>query len=117
MTEEGIMGGDAHVPAAAEKIIRLVREFSGGITRAELTTAARGRYPGLPEARLGKLVGQAVTAGLLSEADGRLTVPAAPAGQVAVESAEEEASECRGGLRGRAPDVGRGVRPVSRGPF
>ncbi|GHF26598.1 hypothetical protein GCM10010218_04360 [Streptomyces mashuensis] len=112
------MVAEAGVPAAVRKIVGLVGERPGGVTWAELTAAARVRYPGLPEPRLAKLVGQAVAIGLLNEGlEGRFTLPVAPARSAEAEAGEPAQVPRRGGLRFVAIDVESIALPVLEDPY
>ncbi|MFE2696945.1 DEAD/DEAH box helicase [Streptomyces mirabilis] len=91
-----------------------MRESPGGVGHEELTAAARGRYAGLPAARLAKLIAQAVAAGLLEETDGRLTTPGASAAPIAPTAG---GAPERRGLRAVAIDLESVVRTVPKEPY
>ncbi|WP_406002416.1 DEAD/DEAH box helicase [Streptomyces sp. NBC_00829] len=108
------MGTEARVPAAVRKIVELVGEFSEGVGHAKLAAAARDRYAGLPDARLAKLVGQAVAAGLIEETGGRYAVPVR---SVSAEAGPRDEGSQRRGLRAVAIDVESVVRTVPTEPY
>ncbi|WP_327243229.1 hypothetical protein [Streptomyces sp. NBC_01320] len=76
--------------------------------------AIRARYPQLPQARLTKLVAQALAAGLILESDGRYSVPTEPVG---VAPDEQEPTPGRTGLRAVAIDLESLVRTVPTEPY
>ncbi|WP_225844918.1 DEAD/DEAH box helicase [Streptomyces sp. HPF1205] len=108
------MGGEARIPGAVRKIVELVGEAPEGIARADIAAVARSRHAGLPEARLTKLVAQAVAAGLLQEANGRLVSPAA---QEAQQITAQPSGTGRRGLRAVAIDLESIVRTVAAEPY
>lgn len=108
------MRGEAVQPAAVRKIVELVAESPRGLSGTEMPGAIRARYPQLPEARLTKLVAQALAAGLILESDGRYSVPTEPVGVV---PDEQESTPGRKGLRVVAIDLESLVRTVPTEPY
>ena len=64
------------LPAAIQQIVELVAESEHGLTAAEVTSAAQARFPGQHPRRIAGLIDQAVRAGALVQASGRMQVPA-----------------------------------------
>jgi ATP-dependent DNA helicase RecQ len=116
---EGHMG-DGGVPPvaltpAAGRLVGLVAEHPDGITLAELTKAAQGRFTGLHPRRVTDLVNRAVAAGALVEAAGRLRVPRIV--QQLPEPARAAGPATRRPLRAVAIDLESVVHTTTTEPF
>ncbi|MFE0170910.1 DEAD/DEAH box helicase [Streptomyces sp. NPDC059002] len=91
-----------------------MQEYPDGLERPALLTAAQARYARLPEARLVKLVAQALDAGLLTESGGRIRVPSV---ETAEPADEPVATETRQGMRAIAIDLESVVHTVLAEPY
>ncbi|SFC82805.1 ATP-dependent DNA helicase RecQ [Streptomyces aidingensis] len=116
--------GPRRVAGAVRDVAALVTGRPGGMTAGELTQAAQARYPRLPAARVGRLLAQALEAGLLREDAGRLypaTVDSRtdePADEPAAGSAPAAGPGARPpGLRGVAVDLESVVRTTAVEPY
>lgn len=108
------MGGVRAVSAAARQIAQLVADLPPGISRRELAAEATGRFPGLPEQRLAKLITEAVAGGLLREDDDRLIPVVQPEVLVNAKPLTNAARPLDNGAEGR--DVTGAVEAPSRPP-
>ena len=74
---------DSALPGPVQQIVGLVGRSGSGLTVAELTTAARSRFPGQHPRRIANLIDQALQLGALIRVEGRLQVSAIPASEPA----------------------------------
>lgn len=112
-----ITGGDASgaLPASARRLVDLVAEHPDGMTLAELTLAAQGRFTGLHPRRIADLVSRAVTAGALVEIAGGVRAPGT--GSAAAESTRAAGPVSGQPLRAVAIDLESVVRTTASDPF
>lgn len=106
---------DKALPAAARRLVDLVAEYPNGVTLAELTMAAQGRFTGLHPRRVANLVARAIAAGALFESAGRLTVPGS--GEDEPDATREAGQASRRPLRAIALDLEAVVRTMASEPF
>lgn len=113
------MGTEPKISSAAQKIARLVGEFSDGVDLRTLTVAAVRRYRTLPERRVPALVEEARTGGLLVVANGRVALAdqAAESKEPASAAPAPEVATPRVVLRAVVVDLESVVRTVATTPY
>ena len=107
--------------AAAGRLVALLAEHRSGLTRAEMTEAARTKFRGVPAIRVAALIQEAITAGTITDEGGRLrsAVVDPSLGRSAEESADDASREdiAEHPLRAVIVDLESVVRTTATEPY